>query len=126
MGVIQRGDGAGFALEALGELLRWNLDGHAAVKARVGSAEDVSHATLPERGLDPVRAEHGGYYAAVVRGNGRGRVIQRAGPVARLHHLLDLFAQSGIGRGQKGRLIAQRSISWRRAYIRNCAGLRET
>ncbi len=103
MGVIQCSDGAGFTLEALTKPLRRDLDGDAAVKAGVGGAEEASHA--PQRGLDPVRAEHGGRRAAVVRFDGRGRFIQRAGLVARRHHLPDHFAQSGIGCGQEGRAV---------------------
>ena len=58
VGVIQRGDGAGFALEAFAEPSGRDLDGDAAVKPGVGGAENASHAALAERRLDPVRAEH--------------------------------------------------------------------
>src|SRR5215472_6671190 len=107
MRMIQCGDGTGFALEALTKALRRDLDRDAAMKSRVGGAENPSHAALPERRLDPVRAEHGGQLAGVVRVDGRGRIVQRASPVARRHHLLDLLAQSGIGSGQESRAVSR-------------------
>ena len=99
MGVIQRSNGAGFAFETLIKGFRWDLDGDAAMKAGVGGAEYASHAALAKRRLNPVRPEHGGQRAMVLGIDGRRRVVQRAGLVARRDHFLDFVAQSGIGSG---------------------------
>ena len=64
VGVIERGDGAGFALEAAAEIggcavFAQNFDGDIAVEAGVAGAVDLAHAADPERGLDLVGAESG-------------------------------------------------------------------
>ncbi len=65
VGVIQGGGGEGFALEALdglrvgGDILRQELQGHAAAEARIFSAEDDAHAAAAEFLQDAiVRAGH--------------------------------------------------------------------
>jgi len=52
--MIQRGDRAGFPLEALIELLGADLDGHGAVEARVARCVDFAHASGAERREDLV------------------------------------------------------------------------
>jgi hypothetical protein len=61
--MIQRGNGAGFALKALlefgivGEMSGENLDGDSAIEARVFRPVDFSHTAGAERGLNFVRPE---------------------------------------------------------------------
>ena len=55
--MIQRRDGAGFALETLAELGLGNLDGDDAIKARVAGLIHFAHPAGAERGKDFVRAE---------------------------------------------------------------------
>ena len=55
--MVQRGDRARFALEALGELLGRNLDGDVAAQARVVRAVHLAHAARADLGQDLVRAE---------------------------------------------------------------------
>jgi hypothetical protein len=61
--MIQRGDGARLALEALqaigigGESARQNFDRHVASESRVGGSIDLSHATGTEETVDLVRSE---------------------------------------------------------------------
>ena len=61
--MIQRGNGAGFALETLlefgigGEMSGENLDGNGAIEARVFRAVDLAHAAGAERGLNFVGTE---------------------------------------------------------------------
>ena len=105
MGVIQGGDGAGFACEALTEFLRRDFDCHAAVEAGIGGAEDASHATVPERRLDAVRAEHGGDREGIVGVDGRWGIVEGAGGVGGRQHVGDLLAQGGIGGGQESRTV---------------------
>ena len=57
--MIQRGYGLGFALEALGELLRGNFDRHVAIQTRIARAIHFAHPTGPDNGQDFVRAELG-------------------------------------------------------------------
>jgi hypothetical protein len=49
-GVVQRGDGAGLALESLGELLLQDLDGDDAIEAGIAGLVDVAHATGADGG----------------------------------------------------------------------------
>ena len=61
--MIQRGNGAGFALKTLlefgivGEMSGENLDGDSAIEARVFRPVDFSHTAGAERGLNFVRPE---------------------------------------------------------------------
>ena len=63
MWMIQRGNGAGFALETLlefgivGEMSRENLDSYSAIEARVFRPVDFSHTAGAERGLNFVRSK---------------------------------------------------------------------
>ena len=63
VGMIQRGDGAGFALEALlefrikGKMSGENLDGDDAVEAGVGGTIDLTHAASSQRRSDLIRPE---------------------------------------------------------------------
>jgi len=63
VGMIQGGNGARFALEALfefrivGEMSRQDLDGHRAVEARIASAIDFAHATCTQWRLNFIRPE---------------------------------------------------------------------
>ena len=57
IGVVQRRDRIGFALEALAELRGGNFDGDIAVQPRIARAPDFAHATLAERREDFVRPE---------------------------------------------------------------------
>jgi len=63
VGMIQRRDRTGFALETLahfggvGEMRRQHFDRHRAVQARVACAIDFSHSAGPERSHDLVRPE---------------------------------------------------------------------
>ena len=72
MRVVQAGDGAGFALEALakfrvgGQVGRQNLDGDGAVEARVFRAIDLAHAAGADERQDLVGAE------TSARGEGHG------------------------------------------------------
>jgi hypothetical protein len=65
VGVIERGDGAGFLLEALsarrvgGEIGRKDFQCDFACESSVARAVDFSHAAGAERGKDFVRAEAG-------------------------------------------------------------------
>ena len=64
-GMVQAGDGAGFALEALaeiwavGEMRREDFDGDDSVEARVARAIDLSHAAGAQGGDNLVGAEFG-------------------------------------------------------------------
>ena len=55
MGVIETGDGAGFALEALGEADAANFDGDGSFEAGVAGFVDFAHASCAEHGDDFVR-----------------------------------------------------------------------
>jgi hypothetical protein len=55
--MIQRRDGASFALETLTELGLGNLDGHDAIKARVTSLVDIAHSARTDWRKDFVWAE---------------------------------------------------------------------
>ena len=63
VGVVERGDGAGLALEAAavigagGACPREDLDGDVAIEPGVAGAVDLAHAADPESGLDLVVAE---------------------------------------------------------------------
>ena len=57
MRMIQRGHGAGFALEAFGELLLRNFDGDFAIEARVARAIHFAHAPGAERRQDLIRSQ---------------------------------------------------------------------
>ena len=63
--VVQRGDGAGLALEPLlqvrigRDMLGQHLDGDGAVQAGVGGLVDLTHAAGAEGGVDLVGAEGG-------------------------------------------------------------------
>jgi hypothetical protein len=63
VGVIQRGEDLGFALEArdavlvVGESLRQDLDGHVSLEARIGRPVDLAHAAGADTVDDLVRAE---------------------------------------------------------------------
>jgi hypothetical protein len=70
VGVVEGGDGAGFALEAAAEVgrcprrtrsrvLTKDFDGDVAVEAGVAGAVDLAHTADSERGLDLVGAEFG-------------------------------------------------------------------
>ena len=70
VGVVEGGDGAGFALEAAAEVgggaertrcgvLAKDFDGDVAIEAGVAGAVDLAHAADSERGLDLVGAEFG-------------------------------------------------------------------
>jgi hypothetical protein len=57
IGVAERGDGAGFGGEALGELSVRNFDRDIAAQARVMSPIDLAHAALAHQRKDLVGAE---------------------------------------------------------------------
>src|SRR5579872_657210 len=63
--MIQRGNGAGFALKTLlklgsvGEVSGENLDGHEAIEARVFRAVDLSHAAGAQRRLNFIGTKPG-------------------------------------------------------------------
>ena len=57
IGMIQRGDGFGFPLEALRELRGGNFDGHLAIQARIFGAKHFTHAARANRRDDLVRAK---------------------------------------------------------------------
>ena len=59
VGMIQRGDGAGFALEALSETLHRNFDGNVAVQAGIASPVHLAHPALADGPEDFVGAEAG-------------------------------------------------------------------
>src|SRR5262249_18909273 len=70
MWVIQRGDGARFALEAFGKLLAGNLDSDHAVEAAVAGVVDLPHAARADRRDDLVGSEavawlHGAVFRAM-------------------------------------------------------------
>ena len=56
VGMVERGDGFGFALEAFGELGGGDFDGDVAVEAGVVGAVDFAHAAGADGGLDFVEA----------------------------------------------------------------------
>ena len=68
VGMIQRGDGAGFALEALTETLHRNFDGNVAVQASIASPVHLTHPApadgsedfMGAEGVPPVRATASG------------------------------------------------------------------
>jgi hypothetical protein len=59
MGVIQRGDRAGLALESFAELLRGEFYGYDAVQAGVQTAVDLSHTARAQQADNLVRAKPG-------------------------------------------------------------------
>ena len=48
VGVIERGNGSGFAFEAISELARRDFDGDRAAQARVRAAVDFAHAAFAD------------------------------------------------------------------------------
>jgi hypothetical protein len=72
VGVVERGDGAGFALKAAaqigagGDFFAEDLDGDVAIKARIAGAVNFAHAADAENRLDLIVAESG------VGGEGHG------------------------------------------------------
>ena len=56
-GMIQGGYGLGFALKALGELLRGDFDGHVAIQARIPRSIHFAHTTRANQREDLIRAE---------------------------------------------------------------------
>src|ERR1700741_1809379 len=59
VGMIQRGDGARFPLEALRELILGNFQGNDAIQPRVASPLYLPHAARTDQGENLVRAEPG-------------------------------------------------------------------
>ena len=57
VGVVERGDGLGFALKAVAELARGNFDGDGPAEAGVGAAVDLAHAAFAEEGIDAIGPE---------------------------------------------------------------------
>ena len=57
MGVVEAGDRAGFALEALGEADAGYFDGYGAFEAGVAGFVDFAHASCAEHGDDFVRPQ---------------------------------------------------------------------
>ena len=57
VGVVQRSDRAGFALEAFREALGGNFDGYFPAQAGIAGAVDFAHAAGSERGQHLVRAK---------------------------------------------------------------------
>jgi len=57
VGMVQRGDGVRFALEALGKLLIGNFDGDDAIQSRVAGLVDFAHAAGTEGRSDLVRTQ---------------------------------------------------------------------
>ena len=57
--MIQGRDGAGFALEAFGELLGGNFDGDVAVQAGIARAVDFAHPAGSDGGENFIRPEAG-------------------------------------------------------------------
>jgi hypothetical protein len=55
--MIQRGDGARFALEQVAELFGGDFDGDITVEARISGAIHFAHASLAEQRGDLVRTE---------------------------------------------------------------------
>src|SRR5437867_6461769 len=55
--MIERGDGAGLALEPVGERPPRNLDGDRASEARIACAIHLSHAARAQRSLDLIRSQ---------------------------------------------------------------------
>ena len=55
--VVEGGDGTGFALEALGELVFGDLDGDAALEACVARFVNLAHAPDADGSNDLIRAE---------------------------------------------------------------------
>ena len=72
--MVQSGDGAGFALEAVGELLRGDFDGDVASQPRIAGFPHFAHAAFADGGDDFVGAEfcagsqvHGGSRVASIQ-----------------------------------------------------------
>ena len=59
IGMIQRGDRAGFALEAVAESLGGDFYGHFTMESGIGRAIDLAHATGADRRKDLVGTETG-------------------------------------------------------------------
>src|SRR5271170_5548146 len=57
VGMVQRCNGASFALELVGELLARNLDRDITAQPQIASAPDLAHAASAKRRKDLVRAE---------------------------------------------------------------------
>jgi len=57
IGMIQRGDGAGFPLEALAEILVRNLDGDGAIEARVARTIHLAHTARAHGRGDLIRPQ---------------------------------------------------------------------
>src|SRR6476661_6566811 len=57
VGMVQRGDSAGFALEALAEALGGDFDGDLAAQARVAGAVNLAHPALADARQDFIGAE---------------------------------------------------------------------
>lgn len=57
VGVVEGGDGLGFALKTVGELLFGGLDGDVAVEPRITGSPHFAHASLADGGDDLVGAE---------------------------------------------------------------------
>ena len=55
--MVQRGDGAGLALEAIAELLRGDFDGHVASQPRIVRLVHLAHAARADKREDFVRPE---------------------------------------------------------------------
>ena len=109
VGMIQRRNRTGLALEAVAEPLVGELDGDGPAEARVDGAKDFAHAALAEFAFDPVGSEasagvqHG--HRRIVRAIGVGAVENQAIVLAR-EQRLDFAAQFGIGlREQSGALV---------------------
>ena len=63
VGMVQCGDGSGFAFKPVGELFLRDFYGHLAAQARVGCAEHLTHAAVAQQGFDLVRAQlRSGHY----------------------------------------------------------------
>ena len=108
VGMVQRGDGAGFTIEALGESFFGDFDGDFAAEARVVGAVDLAHPARAEIGQDFVGTEagsrgqwHRGHtilskpdrrkFVLWVRGAGGGRQFAAHGiqnPVDEMHRFL--------------------------------------
>ena len=55
--MIERGDGAGFAFKAVGELLRRDFDGDVAIEPRIAGLPYLAHAAFAEGRDDLIGAE---------------------------------------------------------------------
>ena len=72
VGMVQRGDRPGLALEACprigiaGDVARQDLDGDRAIEARVAGLVDLAHPAGAERRGDLIRAEPGAWGSAIV------------------------------------------------------------